>query len=1229
MQSYSTYYTTKDGLKQFIKSQNIVDNDKLLIQIFTGIIDKKYIARLLKEFIALLPSAHIIGSTTDGEICSGKVSTKKTVISFTQFETTQLQTILVEDISDSYESGKKIANILSSPSVKVIISFIEGLHCNGEAYLDGIHTIDSSVLVAGGMAGDNSQFVTTYLFIKEKISSNAAVAVALINPNLCIYTDYSFNWLSIGKQMKITKVESNRIYTIDDIPAYDVYKKYLGEEVAKLLPSVGVEFPLIIQKDSGRVARAVLTKHDDGSLSFAGNIGLEESVTFGYGDADTILNHSKKTQNSMLGFPIESIFIYSCMARRRFMPELIESEIMPFQDLVEVSGFFTYGEFFSFGSKKKLLNQTMTILGLSESPKKIEENTNKEVELVEFSEYQKSIKALTHLLNITTIELAQENQTLLESKRVIEVKKESLKEAQKISHIGSWEVDLLENTTTWSEENYHIYRVDPQSVELSLEFFISLIVEEDRQKVVDTIATMYDGSIQSVEMRAKRTDGVIITLLANGKVVFNENGDAIRMIGTTQDITERVKLRERNEELAALIEDSSSEVYIVDKESYRYLYANNQALKKLGYSYDEILNMTIFDINKNISQEDIDAMQKELSYSEAIFVQMVHTKKDGSTYPSQSYIQYKKHNNKEVAVIFDIDISQMHAMELKEKRQAQILEQIHDSVVSTDLNDIIIHWNNGASLIHGYEAEEMLGESIKRLYLPEDLEKFQWMKDRTLDLGSFQGQIRKITKEGSTIYTDVSLSILKDENGEIIGITRYSQDITQKKLIEDKLKEQTRELNYQAYYDALTRLPNRSLFDKRLQEAIVDSSKSNKEFALLFIDLDNFKQINDTLGHHYGDDVLKIVAKRFLASIDEKSMLSRLGGDEFTILVYDNDSTRAAVEVAQNIINNLKPLIILENHELHISASIGISLYPQDSIFKSDLLKYADTAMYYAKNQGRDNYQFYSADMTKLAFEKARMEKYLYDAIKKKQLIVYYQPQIDSRDSTLVGMEALVRWEHPELGFISPANFIPLAEEIGLITELDSFVMYQAMSDVKQWYKEGLNPGVLSLNLSITQLKSEDFIDRLKQMIIDTSFNAEWLELEVTEGLMMDDPIKSIEILQIISDMGIKIAIDDFGTGYSSLAYLKRLPVNKLKIDRSFIKELPYNDDDCAISQAIIALAKSLNLTIIAEGVEEKEQIDYLVSNRCFYMQGFYYSKAIPKEDMRYFIKNNNRTEDI
>jgi diguanylate cyclase (GGDEF)-like protein len=515
----------------------------------------------------------------------------------------------------------------------------------------------------------------------------------------------------------------------------------------------------------------------------------------------------------------------------------------------------------------------------------------------------------------------------------------------------------------------------------------------------------------------------------------------------------------------------------------------------------------------------------------------------------------------------------------------------------------------------------MLGKSMDILYTTDDLKKARWIKHQTLLTGSFQEQIENISKSGKLIYTDVSASLLKDDDYKIIGITYYAQDITQKKEIEKRLLEQTERLNFQAHHDPLTRLPNRTLFSDRLHQSIGYAHRHHEKFAVFFIDLDNFKQINDTLGHHYGDEILKIVAQRLFECIREGDTLARLGGDEFTIIAQDLDSLESAANIAQKIIDAVAKKIVIDEHTLHVTVSIGISLYPKDSTHESNLLKYADSAMYQAKANGRNTYQFYSTEMTNLALEKAAMELELRQAIEEEQLLVYYQPQVDARSNKVVGVEALVRWEHPIKGMVMPNSFIGLAEETGLIKEVDNYVMHQAMLDMADWYRTGLNPGKLSLNLSLNQLMKKNFFSVLENTINETGFDVEWLSFEITESQMMLDPKKSIEKLNQLNRMGIEISIDDFGTGYSSLAYLKRLPVDRLKIDKSFIFDLPYNEEDCAITNAVIALAQSLNLDIVAEGVEHAEQVEYLLSKECHIIQGFHYSMAIPNKELIKYIK--------
>jgi len=449
------------------------------------------------------------------------------------------------------------------------------------------------------------------------------------------------------------------------------------------------------------------------------------------------------------------------------------------------------------------------------------------------------------------------------------------------------------------------------------------------------------------------------------------------------------------------------------------------------------------------------------------------------------------------------------------------------------------------------------------------------------------------------------------------------KNITDRKIAQESLLQQKDQLEHLAHHDILTGLPNRLLFNDRLTRSIEKSKRRELKMALLFIDLDHFKEINDSLGHDAGDVVLKEVAQRLKQTMRKEDSLARLGGDEFTIIIEDLESGEHASVLAQKIISQLAAPINFDNNSLYISSSIGISLFPDDGSNPQNLLKYADSAMYKAKDEGRNNFQYYRAEMTELACERVHMEAQLRQALKNNDFVVYYQPQIDGRANQLIGMEALVRWQHSELGMISPAKFIPLAETTGLIVELDRLVMKQAMQQMTKWYHQNLNPGQLALNLAIKQLRQKDFIDVLLKMIKDTQCQPQWLELEVTESQLMTKPLEAIKTLKQISEIGIQLAIDDFGTGYSSLSYLKKFPLNKLKIDQSFIQGLPDDDEDSAITKTIIALAQGLNLKVIAEGVETKEQKAFLIQHGCAHIQGYFYSKPMSADEMTAYLKNS------
>ena len=452
--------------------------------------------------------------------------------------------------------------------------------------------------------------------------------------------------------------------------------------------------------------------------------------------------------------------------------------------------------------------------------------------------------------------------------------------------------------------------------------------------------------------------------------------------------------------------------------------------------------------------------------------------------------------------------------------------------------------------------------------------------------------------------------------GSMVNAISLSLEIKKRRLIQEELKAQKEILHHHAHHDSLTGLPNRFLFNDRLSQVIKQAQRSGKKIAVLFIDLDHFKGINDSMGHKVGDDLLKEVAKRLKGEIRQTDTLARLGGDEFSIVLSQVANNDVVVEVTQSLIKAMNAPIELLDKSFYVTLSVGVAIYPEDGKTTEELLKNSDAAMYQAKDDGRNTYQFYNASMTEKAFERVAMATSFRNALKNKEFVVHYQPQVNAETDRIIGMEALVRWNHPDLGQIAPANFLSFANDTGLIVPMDEWVMKTAMTQFSIWYQEGLQPGILALNLSMLMLQKEGFIDMIQQLLEDTACQPQWLELEVTEGQIMKDPAVAIQILSKIKDLGISLAIDDFGTGYSSLSQLKRLPINKLKIDRSFVRELPHDEEDVVISKSIISLSRNIGLSVLAEGVETELQKDFLLQNGCCFIQGNFYSKPIPASDI-------------
>jgi diguanylate cyclase (GGDEF)-like protein len=519
-------------------------------------------------------------------------------------------------------------------------------------------------------------------------------------------------------------------------------------------------------------------------------------------------------------------------------------------------------------------------------------------------------------------------------------------------------------------------------------------------------------------------------------------------------------------------------------------------------------------------------------------------------------------------------------------------------------------------LITLYKLPNINGENMAYFILAKDLNQID---------------VHSITESRDRIIMGLILGFII-----ITGFLSYLYIVNYRKYIEkqkknlqeqvafktEALQRKSAELQYIANHDSLTNLPNRMLFLDRLKQLIKHSKRQEQSLAVLFLDLDRFKEINDTYGHEMGDKLLQAITKNLKDCVREEDTIARLGGDEFTIILQ-NISSKDTLKIADTILEKMQKPLYIKDIQLFVTFSVGISRYPEDGDSADLLVRNADTAMYHAKDKGKNNYQFYNVGMTDLAMKRVDLEKDIRRALGENEFEPYYQPKIDAKTLQVVGLEVLVRWNHPTKGLVPPFEFVPFAEEVGLIAEIDALTMKRALKQVKAWHDEGLQTGRLSLNISAKQLENKTSLKEFQQRIEDVDFDTNYLEFEITESQIMLNPKKAIEILHAIKKLGIKISVDDFGTGYSSLSYLKELPVDSLKIDRSFIIDVTKNEDDQAIVKIIIALAGNLHLDVIAEGVETQEQVDFLLSHGCNIIQGYFYSRPLASVECEAFLRSH------
>jgi len=551
------------------------------------------------------------------------------------------------------------------------------------------------------------------------------------------------------------------------------------------------------------------------------------------------------------------------------------------------------------------------------------------------------------------------------------------------------------------------------------------------------------------------------------------------------------------------------------------------------------------------------------------------------------------------------------------------VEQSPTLVVITDPDGLVEYVNHSFCDITGYQLKDIVGKNIRFLEISDAEKALEAINLTMLENRVWKGELSSKKKNNDDFIVSLTISPIYDEDSEVTHYLYSGEDITQQKQHEDQI-------NHLAHHDSLTGLFNRFSLEERLSQAVYLADRSSKKVGVLYLDLDRFKSVNDSLGHKAGDDLLKQTASRLKGICSRKSdIVARIGGDEFVIVLTEIVDVTFLALTAKAIVEVLSLPYEIENHEINTSASIGICVFPDDTLDVDSLLKNADIAMYHAKEGGRRNFSFFTAEMNQKIIERLQLEKDLRDALSNEAFELHYQPKICSVNKRVCGVESLIRWKHKERGFISPEIFIKIAEESGLIYELGLWIIDTAFAQLKDWQSRGIDQVTMAINISAKQLDNEHFVADLESSLKKYSIPASSIELEVTESTAMSNPENAIEKLVSVRDLGFEIAVDDFGTGYSSLAYLKMLPIQTLKLDRAFVNNLENDPNNAAICMAAISLSHDLGLKVVAEGIETHEQMVFLIDHACDILQGYHFSRPLPAGEATEFINNDHQLKSV
>ena len=728
------------------------------------------------------------------------------------------------------------------------------------------------------------------------------------------------------------------------------------------------------------------------------------------------------------------------------------------------------------------------------------------------------------------------------------------------------------------------------------------------------------GEMAMMDMPKDFSEFSVISASFNALITrLDETGKKLEKLDSELQEANRQRLRaeEALTPLEKAVDIMQLGVTVTDMQR-KILYTNFADARIHGYEVEELIGRDARIFAPTSSRKDL--MPEDLQNMKNWSRESINCRRDGSLFPVRVTSDIVRDGAGDgIAIVTTCeDISERKRSEENLRLRQQVIESSSNGIMITDTTgseNPIIFVNPAFGRITGYSPQDVLGRSMHFL-LGDDQEQAEFLEIGAALHDQREGNavLRCFRKDGSLFWNDLSVFPVRDESGMVANFVWVINDVTE--------REQHQELlEYQSNHDALTGLPNRNLLADRITQALANSHRYNQRTAVLFIDLDNFKFVNDSLGHALGDRMLIILADRLHKCIRSGDTVARYGGDEFVVVVSNLEKSEGAVAVSQNIQEQISRPLTIDGHEFEITCSIGISIYPKDGQDVDTLLKNADAAMYRAKEKSRNTFQFYTSEMNDRVVERMVIERHLRHALEMDEFEVHFQPQIELLQGRIIGVEALLRWRSPELGFVSPDRFIPLAEETGLIVPIGEWVIDACCRQNKAWQNAGFTPMTISVNLSARQLQKKDLAAVIESILLKTGLEPRFLELEIVESMVMQDVESAASIMTELKRLGVKLAMDDFGTGYSSLSYLKRFPFDKLKIDLSFVRDIMTDPESAAIARAIIAMAHNMNLRAIAEGVETEEQLDYLRLHGCDEMQGYFVSRPVSAPDMEVMLK--------